>query len=189
MRTSHSRRRPSRRGFSLIELGIVIAVIAVLAAVVIFGRGFIIAARVTKAIDASNTVRKAASTFAGLNGGSLAQVGNANQLNALQRRGLLPTPQGGLGSVWTVSGAEGSDEAVVVRDIRFGVHNPAGQSAVNAVAIRISTPTGTAVADDIRTAVQQDRNIIPVQATVGGLQCSLPTQVITGDEVTICFYL
>lgn len=53
-----------RRGFSLVELGIVIAVIAVLAAVVIGGMGFANAAKKSRAVDQVLTIRKAAREYA-----------------------------------------------------------------------------------------------------------------------------
>lgn len=180
------RRRLSRRGFSLIELGIVIAVIAVLAAVVVFGRGFILAARVTKAVDASNTVRKAASTFAGVNGGSLGAVAAQNQLVPLSQRGLiaaLPNNQ----PPWTVSGAAGSTDAVAIADVRLGqTAGATGQG--NAVAIRITAPTAS-MAQDILTAVRDDKNIVPGGPTIGGLACQNPTAAVTAAAVTICFFL
>ena len=53
-----------RRGFSLVEMGIVIAVISVLVAVVIGGMGFIGAAKRSKTIDLVLTLRKAAREYA-----------------------------------------------------------------------------------------------------------------------------
>ena len=138
-----SRRRRQQRGFSLIELGIVIAVIAVLASVVIFGRGFIAAARITKAVEAMNTIRKSASSYAGLQGGSLA-TSAASQLPALANRQLLPpltTATGTLDPVngsWFVSGS-GTD-SISINSIGFAnVPTPAGPT--NAVSIRVLAPT------------------------------------------------
>jgi prepilin-type N-terminal cleavage/methylation domain-containing protein len=178
-------RRRSRRGFSLIELGIVIAVIAVLAAVVVFGRGFILAARVTKAVDASNTIRKAASTFAGVNGGALTNS-TASQLVALSQRGLIaPLPTGT--TTWTVSGSAGSTDAVTVTDIRLGqITGTSG--AGNAVLIRITTPTPS-MAQDILTAVKDDKNIVPGGVTLGGGTCQNPTAAVAAAVVSICFFL
>jgi prepilin-type N-terminal cleavage/methylation domain-containing protein len=182
-------RRRSRRGFSLIELGIVIAVIAVLAAVVVFGRGFILAARVTKAVDASNSVRKAASTFAGLNGGALSGIANptASQLATLAARGLIaPLPAGQ--TTWTVSGAVGSTDAIVMTDVRLGQLAGAGSTGTgNAVLIRFTTPT-PAMAQDILTAVKDDKNII-ANGNIGGQACQVPTTPVTQVNVSICFFL
>ena len=57
-----SRSRP--HGFSLIELGIAIAVIAVLASVVLLGAGYIRAAKTRNAIEMVSTLRSAAKQFA-----------------------------------------------------------------------------------------------------------------------------
>jgi prepilin-type N-terminal cleavage/methylation domain-containing protein len=180
------RRRHSRRGFSLIELGIVIAVIAVLAAVVIFGRGFILAARVTKAVDASNTIRKAAATFAGVNGGALNGIPNTSQLGPLSQRGLIPNLPAGT-TTWTVSGAAGSTDAVVIADVRLG-QTAGGTGTGNAVLIRVNTPT-PAMSQDILTAVRDDRNIIPGTPQVGGLPCQNPAVAVTQATVNLCFFL
>lgn len=185
MNTVRRSSRRSRRGFSLIELGIVIAVISVLAAVVIFGRGFILAARVTKAVDASNTLRKAASTFAGLNGGSLQNFSTTSQLTALSQRALIPPLPAGQTS-WTVSGAAGTPDAIAITDVRFG--QTAGASGQgNAIAIRITTPTA-AMAQDVLRAVTDDKNLITNGPTVG-LACANPTVPITGTTVVLCFFL
>lgn len=56
--------RRGGRGFSLVEMGIVIAVIAVLVGVVIGGMGFISAARKSKALEQVLTIRKAAREYA-----------------------------------------------------------------------------------------------------------------------------
>ncbi len=185
MNPMRRRSRSSRRGFSLIELGIVIAVIAVLAAVVIFGRGFILAARVTKAVDASNTLRKAASTFAGLNGGSLQNFSTTSQLSALSQRALIPPLPAGQ-TTWTVSGALGSNDAISVTDVRFGqTAGATGQG--NAIAIRVTAPTA-AMAQDVLSAVRDDRNLVTTAPTIG-LACQNPAVPVTAPNVVICFFL
>lgn len=80
----------SRRedGFSLIELGIVVAVIAVLATVVIMGRGYTAAARVTKANELVNVTQRAITIYANAgNDGSAVGV----TLATLRERQLLGT--------------------------------------------------------------------------------------------------
>ncbi len=57
--------RPKRaRGFSLIEIGIVIAAIAVLSAVVLMGSGYMRAARTRNAMEQISMLRQAAKQFA-----------------------------------------------------------------------------------------------------------------------------
>jgi prepilin-type N-terminal cleavage/methylation domain-containing protein len=67
-------RSKRQAGFTLIELGIVIAVIAILAAVVIVGRGFINSAKVSKAVDQVDVMRKAVSTIGGARGGDFTSI-------------------------------------------------------------------------------------------------------------------
>jgi prepilin-type N-terminal cleavage/methylation domain-containing protein len=58
------------RGFTLIELGIVIGVMAILATVVLMGKGFIDAAKQTKAMQTINSLVSASRTYAKqVNGG------------------------------------------------------------------------------------------------------------------------
>lgn len=178
--------RRSRRGFSLIELGIVIAVIAVLAAVVIFGRGFILAARVTKAVDATNTLRKAGATIAGLNGGSFgtAMFSGGSQLKALSDRNLIPPLAAN--TPWTVSGDPNSQDAIKITDVRFSEINGVG----NAVAIKVTCVSG-AMATDIMRAVMDDKNVVTTAAAIGNVTCTpaLAATVLTTGAVTLCFRL
>ena len=190
---SSRRRRRQPRGFSLIELGIVIAVIAVLAAVVIFGRGFISAGRVTKAVEASNTIRKGASTYAGLLGGSLRPNGaGQSQLLTLQQRGLLPALAAG--NVWIVSGsAQSLPDSIRVTDLRFGqIPNPNNNGQpTNAVAVVYATPPGSLPAD-IFAAVADDPNLVKNGATIDGSPaCANPATppAVPNSAVTVCFYL
>ena len=176
-----SRRRS--RGFSLIELGIVIAVIAVLAAVVIFGRGFIAAARITKAVEGMNTIRKGAATYAGLQGGAL-NTSTASELPTLSARNLLPSTL--TAGSWFVSGAPGSADSISISGLRFGQLTNGG-APNNAVAITISTPTAP-MAQDVWNAVANDGNLIRSGATIGGAPAcaaALPTTA----AVTLCFFL
>lgn len=79
-----------RRGFSLVELGIVIAVIAVLTGVVIAGAGFFRGARQRTGVDLVLTLRGAAKQFSmrhqsGLRyGTSLDQVGTPDNVSLKQ---------------------------------------------------------------------------------------------------------
>lgn len=180
------RRRRQQRGFSLIELGIVIAVIAVLASVVIFGRGFIAAGRITKAVEAMNTIRKSTSTFAGLQGGALS-TSTAPELQKLTDRQLLPPLAAG---AWEVSGT-GAD-SIKATDLRFGqVPSVAGGAPTNSVMIRINAPTA-AMTQDVWNSVQFDNNLIKTGPVIGGAAaCATPVTGPTNASlfINICFYL
>lgn len=63
------------RGFTLIELGIVIAVIAVLAVVVLAGTGFMESSRLGKANDFVGKLQDSIATLAGRRGGQLTGLG------------------------------------------------------------------------------------------------------------------
>lgn len=65
MKTRPSRRvAPAPHGFSLIELGIVLAVIVVLSSVVLLGRGFMEAAKTKNAVDMVVVLREAGRQWA-----------------------------------------------------------------------------------------------------------------------------
>ncbi len=76
------------RGFTLIELGIVIAVIAVLAIVVLAGTGFMQSSRLGKANDFVGKLQDAIATLSGRRGGTLANLPPCPQ--ALIQRQLVP---------------------------------------------------------------------------------------------------
>ena len=59
MNTQKLLNRNAQRGFTLIELGIVIAVIAVLATVVLLGLGFSASRRLAKSVEAIDACKKA----------------------------------------------------------------------------------------------------------------------------------
>lgn len=186
-------RRRMRRGFSLVELGIVIAVIAVLAAVVIFGRGFIQSARVTKAVDASNTARKGAATFAGVQGGLFKNPGN--QMVQLADRGLVPALRGvGAAAVWLISGDSPTDtnNSIIVQQIGVGQITNGTAARANAVRVQISLPTGT-MATDLVSAVRDDPNYF--NGTAGGntgaacTEASFTSTSTGPTAVNLCFFL
>jgi prepilin-type N-terminal cleavage/methylation domain-containing protein len=185
-RVAARRRRRHPRGFSLIELGIVIAVIAVLATVVIFGRGFIAAGRITKAVEATDVIRKGASTLSGLAGGTLTPAGGA-ELTNLQNRNLVPQLVGG---AWIVSGDQNNPaDNIAITDVRFGqVNNPATNLASNAVGINVRTPT-PAMAADIWNATVNDRNRIANGQQIPGAPGPCANGAPAGNNIFICFFL
>src|SRR5688572_12088138 len=82
-----------QRGFTLIELGIVIGVIAVLAMVVLVGRGFMESERVSKVVEAVNAVQKSVKVYVGHSAGTF-RAAEPALLNSLQSRALIPFGEG-----------------------------------------------------------------------------------------------
>jgi len=179
--TLRRNRRTAARGFSLIELGIVIAVIAVLASVVIFGRGFIVAGRVSKAVEGLTTVRKAGAAYAGLQGGTVT-ASTGPEITSLANRSLLPEPA--KAGSWVVAG-DPNDLAnqFKVEDIRFGIN-----VNQNAVAIKLKTP-GKEQAEDVFNSVLKDGNYVKTNALVGGLTCQGSAAKPTTNTAVFCFNL
>lgn len=176
------RRHP--KGFSLIELGIVIAVIAVLAAVVIFGRGFIAAGRVSKTVEGFNTIRKAGTTLAGLRGGSFKDPLQDSVINSMGKRGLLAL-ESETASQWTMAGSGAT--AFIATNINFAtLANVGGNTGVNAVAIALKAPDQVA-AEDVWYSVEKDQNLIRTPAVIGSLNCT--TTVPTSPNAVFCFKL
>jgi prepilin-type N-terminal cleavage/methylation domain-containing protein len=170
-----TRGRRAQRGFSLIELGIVVAVIAVLAAVVLVGRGFLNSARVSKVTEGIGVTKKAAATVAGLQGGRFPVTSTGNELGGLSQRQLVPALTN---SVWQLQGAE-----FAITDVRF---QSAGDR--NCVAVTYTVPAGF-LADSFKQ-LQTDPNFMASCAgtQVGGLTCatSAPT---SGTSAIACFAL
>ncbi len=77
------------RGFSLIELGIVVAVIAILATVVLVGRGFLQSSRVSKMVEVLDTIAKGSAVYAGTNGGKLPEAAGVDYMPQLVARTLI----------------------------------------------------------------------------------------------------
>lgn len=75
------------RGFTLVELGIVVGVISLLATSVLAGRGFIRAAEQTRITSDVDKIHKAVENYAGRRGGTLQQT--ENLLDALRDRQLI----------------------------------------------------------------------------------------------------
>ena len=159
MRTSVRR---SEKGFTLIELGIVVAVIAILATVVLFGRGFLTSAGTSKGIEAINSIRKAAATYNGVTGGNGA-MDAADCLNDLAERELLPPAALTASQPWVVGGVTISSCTIT------------GGTNLNVV---VDPGDGTTAAD-MQTAVGD-----------GGKQTGCATAFgIAGSVLTMCFAL
>ncbi len=159
-----------QRGFTLIELGIVIAVIAVLAATVLMGRGFVQSARVTKAVEAVDTAAKATRVLAGKFGGSFVTA-DSDVMTDLNTRTLLP---GGPG--WSP-----------VAEFAITQIQGAGTDFVVQISCTGSNVTAAgAMCQDINEAKAQDKAFFST-GTVNGVACS----ALSATSVTqnLCFRL
>ncbi|HEY3451479.1 MAG TPA: type II secretion system protein [Myxococcales bacterium] len=95
-----AKRPKSPRGFSLIELGIVIAAIAVLSTVVLLGSGFMNAAKARNAMELISTLRQAAKQFAARNNNGVTYYDTKASppdkhklsLKSLGKENLVPDP-------------------------------------------------------------------------------------------------
>lgn len=173
---THRISRASERGFSLIELGIVIAVIAVLASVVIVGRGFINSSRTGKAAEALATIRKAGAVYTA----NMTSPSTVNEVDPLQRRDLLPKGQNDNAGEWTMAGS--GTTAFKVTNIRFGMVGTG-----NAAAINIATPELTQ-AEDLFKLVVGDPNFLN-GGVVAGVNCPTRSATPTSQNMTVCFKL
>lgn len=163
--------RKRARGFTLIELGIVIGVIAVLATIVIVGRGFLVQSRVSKVIEAVDNVQKAAKVYAGTSAGILRNTGG-NLLTDLFDRNLIPFD----------SGTE------VVPDFTFSGAAIATDGRAFSITIDCANDAdGPPCADIVRGKVE-DRSMVATYGGLGG--CADPAAPpATAGSVTLCFVL
>ena len=83
----------NEKGFTLIELGIVVAVIAILATVVLMGSGFVSSSRLAKAVEGVDVLKKASINYAGRVGGTFPTT--AANLVALESRNLIDSLEDG----------------------------------------------------------------------------------------------
>jgi prepilin-type N-terminal cleavage/methylation domain-containing protein len=179
-KNSRKLRKKQRRGFTLIELGIVIAIIAVLASVVIMGKGFLDGARAAKLIEATDVIKKSVTTVAGLSGGLAPNTGvGSNQIPNLRARNMVPgnpvgTPAADA-NAWVVAGAE-----YAITDVRHGT--AANQSIVQ---VQYRTPSTQFTADVFEMA-RQEKNFY-IGALTGGLPCA--NAAPSTPSAVICFAL
>ena len=171
-------RKKSEAGFTLIELGIVIAVIAILATVVLVGKGFIDSSKVSKAVDAVDVLRKAASTISGVSGGHFAATSGGDEMPGLINRGYAQDNGSGdwdaVGTDYTVTQVEWTSDT-------------AGAPA-NRVGLQVTCPAG--FCQDLVNAFVNDPNYIIDGSTAGGtpLTCSTAGGIDgTTTSVVLCF--
>jgi prepilin-type N-terminal cleavage/methylation domain-containing protein len=164
------RTRKNQRGFSLIELGIVIAVIAVLTTVVLVGRGFILSARTSKVVEALDSIAKSNKVYAGQFGGVFPTTDN-DIMNNLSTRMLLPAGNG-----WTpvtgfsfarVRAAAGSQEWL----------------------IEITCPDNPRCQDIWNQKNTTDPTMIKANNAINGVTCHGTAAPTTGTQVNLCFQL
>lgn len=150
-------RNNGKRGFTLVELGVVLAVIAVLSLVLISARFFIESAKIGSAVQMVNSVRTASRAYAkrvcggiGFGGAGCAAPGAVSIAN-LQAQSLVPgPPAGAMCSPWcagcnppVICGVGVIPAAPANTNIRIGVCAP-NDAATRADIISALSQVGTA---------------------------------------------
>jgi prepilin-type N-terminal cleavage/methylation domain-containing protein len=164
--------RKSQKGFTLIELGIVIAVIAILATVVLVGKGFIASSKVSKGVECLNAARIGASTYVGTQGGTVG-TNAADLTTTLSSRSLMSFQCGPGLSISSTTGVMAQNAQVA---FQMNCKDSAGQP----------DPT---TCQDISTNAGKDPNFVgpPNTSTVAGETCS--DKGTLADGGWICFNL
>ena len=143
-------------GFTLVELSIVVAVMAVLAMGVLLGQGFAQASKVTKAAQGVQHLKKATVNYVGRRGG---QVDNKTNLTDLATRQLI-----------VLNG----DNKMLLGNVAFKVNEISlSEGAAGAhLQITVETPTAQTLAD-LRAALHQDASYS---------SCGLDESPLVGDN-------
>ena len=169
-------KRCRSHGFTLVELSIVVAVMAVLAMVVLSGRGFVQASMVTKAAQGVQHLKKATVNYVGRRGG---QVDNKTNLTDLAARQLIVLDR---------------HNKMLLGNVAFKVKEMSlSESAAGAhLVITVETPTAQTLAD-LHAALHRDATYSPcgldespVVVGVGGGRPPENGPANTGAG-TICF--
>jgi prepilin-type N-terminal cleavage/methylation domain-containing protein len=107
-------------GFTLIELGIAVGVIAILATVVLIGRGFVAKSKVGKGVECLSAARLGAANYIGAVGGNISSATDIT--TSLRDRSLIPTrcgPGVSIAQVFAVN-----DQVALVVNCKDEANNP-----------------------------------------------------------------
>ena len=157
------------KGFTLIELGIVVAAISLLASGVMAGKGFMDAAKITKAVDAVDKTRLAVETYVARRGGVWQEsefLEQGDYFTALTDRHLVPEMP------WNVG------------DMEVSVAMYVANAAYDAVIIQVSGPSTniTAMFDRFQSH-QLFSNFLPSSPNI----CTQYDSVAAGPNSTALF--
>ena len=156
--------RENQEGFTLIELGIVVAVIAVLAVSVMVGQGFIQSSHMSKATQGIHMLKKSVVNYAGLQGGEMPD--QAGALTELENLNYIRLDDG----ILSLAGNK-----FIVSDLEL---KEGSTSAPEQMIIQIEVPSG-ALSTLLHAALQKDPHYY-----TGGDDC---TASFADDKTTVCF--